>query len=131
MRKLANLLLAAALSTLTMDVAAASLATQTTSDSGVIVKVTPKALDGNGQDFEVMLETHTSELDDDLARSATLTVDGGTPRAPIEWRGDPPGGHHRQGILRFKGAMSTPNSVELRIVRAGESAPRVFRWRLQ
>ncbi|HEX7327921.1 MAG TPA: hypothetical protein VF428_05220 [Casimicrobiaceae bacterium] len=131
MRKRANVLLAVALSTLAAGAAAASFATQTTSDSGVIVKVTPKALDGNGQDFEVVLETHASELDDDLARSATLTVDGGTPQAPIEWRGDPPGGHHRQGILRFKGTTPTPASIELRIVRAGESAPRVFHWRLR
>lgn len=131
MRKLATLLLAVASSALAAVTAASSFATQTTTVSGVIVKVTPIALDRDRRDFDVVLETQASELDDDLARSAALTADGGNPQAPIEWRGDPPGGHHRQGILRFKGTTPTPASIELRIVRAGESAPRVFHWRLR
>jgi len=39
-----------------------------------------------------------------------------------------PGGHHRKGMLRFKPTTASPASVELRLQRPAESAPRVFRW---
>ncbi len=58
-------------------------------------------------------------------------IDGGKRHAPVAWDGAGPGGHHREGVLRFKPASPRPQAVELRITRPGESAPRSFRWVLQ
>ena len=48
---------------------------------------------------------------------------------PID--GDPPGGHHRKGVLRFAPIAPVPDAVELRLQRPGESAPRSFTWTLK
>lgn len=50
---------------------------------------------------------------------------------PVAWDGAAPGGHHREGILRFKPVTPQPAAIELRITRSGETSPRSFRWRLQ
>jgi hypothetical protein len=112
--------------------AAGDLPPQTSSQSGVTVKVTPRSLSGAAWEFDMAFDTHSQDLKDDLLKSAVLVVDGGTPFSPTGWQGDHPGGHHRKGMLRFKApAASTPGNVELRLSRAGESAPRVFRWQLR
>lgn len=110
---------------------AAKLDPQTSSQSGVTVKVAPQTLAGGEWEFSVVLDTHSQDLSDDLLKTATLALDGGSPIAPLAWQGDPAGGHHRKGVLRFKIAASSPASVELRLQRPGEAAPRVFRWQLR
>jgi hypothetical protein len=60
-----------------------------------------------------------------------LVPDAGAPIAPAAWQGDPAGGHHRKGVLRFDVITPPPARVELRIHRVGEPAPRVFRWELR
>ncbi len=112
--------------------AAGKLAPQTSSQSGVTVKVTPRSLAGAEWEFEVVFDTHSQELNDDPLKAAVLVADGSAPSSPTGWQGDVPGGHHRQGVLRFKApAAAAPAKVELRLNRAGESAPRVFRWQLR
>ena len=49
----------------------------------------------------------------------------------LAWQGDPPGGHHRRGVLRFKALAPAPAALELRLQRAGEPSPRVFRWQVK
>lgn len=104
---------------------------QKSSEQGVTVTVTPRNLsrDATTWDFEVQLETHTQALSDDLVKSSTLVADGQR-IAPLTWDGTPPGGHHREGILRFKPISPQPQSVELQIRRPGETSPRRFRWRI-
>ena len=51
--------------------------------------------------------------------------------APAVWEGDPPGGHHRKGVLKFDAVNPRPQDIELRITRAGEPKPRSFRWQLK
>ena len=111
--------------------AAGKLAPQTSSQSGVTVKVTPRSFAGAEWEFEVVFDTHSQELSDDPQKAAVLVADGGAPSAPTGWQGDAPGGHHRKGVLRFKPAAASPASVELRLQRPGETAPRVFRWQLR
>lgn len=112
--------------------ATANLLAQTSSQSGVTVKVTPRSLAGEAWEFEVVFDTHSGDLKDDLLKAAALIADGSAPSSPTGWHGDGPGGHHRQGVLRFKApAAAAPAKVELRLNRAGESAPRVFRWQLR
>ncbi|MEX0745157.1 MAG: hypothetical protein WD118_06105 [Phycisphaeraceae bacterium] len=113
--------------------AAAELETRTSSAAGVIVKVTPKdvAPDAAAWVFAVVLDTHSRDLSDDLVKSAVLLDARGARHAPIAWEGAPPGGHHREGVLRFKGLGPAPGAFELQIRRPGEGAARVFRWNLK
>lgn len=111
--------------------AAGNLAPQSSSQSGVTVKVTPRNLAGAAWEFEVVFDTHSQELKDDLLKAAVLIADGSAPSSPTGWQGDGPGGHHRKGVLRFKPAAASPARVELRLLRPAETAPRVFRWQLR
>lgn len=81
-------------------------------------------------DIEVILETHTKTLNDDLAKAAVLVADG-TQYLPLRWEGAPPGGHHRKGKLRFKAISPQPRAMELQIRLAGDPAPRSFKWLLK
>ena len=81
-------------------------------------------------DFEVVLETHTKALNDDLAKSSVLIADE-KQYLPLGWKGAPPGGHHRKGVLRFKAIAPQPAAVELQIRLAGDPSPRSFKWLLK
>ncbi|MFZ3141786.1 hypothetical protein [Polaromonas sp.] len=107
-------------------------ATQSSSEQGVTIKVTAKSigLPGHQWEFAVVLDTHSADLSDDLSQSATLTTGDGRTFKPAGWRGAPPGGHHREGVLAFDVPAPQPGAIELRIDRPGESAPRTFRWQL-
>lgn len=109
------------------------LAQQKDVANGVTVAVTPEgfAPDARSWNFAVVFDTHTQDLADDLMSSALLRDAKGTEFKPVAWDGPPPGGHHRQGLLRFAPIVPQPDSVELRIKRQGEDAPRVFRWQLK
>ena len=107
-------------------------ATRTSSDQGVTVKVTPKSIGslGNRWEFNIVLETHSADLSDDLTQSATLTTNDGRTFKPTAWVGAGPTGHHREGVLAFEVPPPRPAVVELKIARPGESSPRTFRWQL-
>jgi hypothetical protein len=127
------ILFGAGLVTTVGSAAGQALAPQTNSEGGVSVKVTPRNISRNSAswDFEVALNTHTGDLSQDLAQSSALIDAQGKPHAPIAWEGDPPGGHHRRGILRFKPLAAQPQTLELRINGVGGVETRVFRWQLR
>lgn len=110
--------------------AAGALPTQSISANGVTVKATPRGLAGPVWEFELVFDTHTQDLSDEPAKSASLHA-GGETAAPLAWQGDAPGGHHRKGVLRFKAISPLPAGLELRLQRPGESSPRMFRWQLR
>lgn len=109
--------------------AAQNLPTLLAGGSGVTVKATPRALQGGSWEFEIAFDTHSQDLTDDLMKTASL-IAGGKAHAPAGWKGDPPGGHHRKGVLRFDAIEAGVKEIELRIARPGESKPRSFRWQL-
>ena len=113
--------------------AAAELTTQKSTDRGVTVDVTPQNLSAGAVnwDFKVVLDTHAGELNDDLVKTAALLDDKGRRHVPVQWEGAGPGGHHREGVLKFKPVSPAPAAIELQIRRAGEADPRSFRWKLQ
>ncbi len=129
---LAALLLAASPLAATAPAAGAAPATQSSVDGGVTVKVTPKAIGAAGSrwEFSIVLDTHSADLNDDLARSASLTTDDGRTLKPSSWVETVPGSHHREGVLAFDVPAPRPASIELRIVRPGEAAARTFKWQL-
>jgi hypothetical protein len=103
-------------------------AAQSSAERGVTVRVTPKAVGPAKEwEFAVVLDTHSAELNDDLVNTAVLLADGNELR-PLSWAGAGPGGHHREGVLKFPAPSAAPQAVELRIQRAGETAARLFRW---
>jgi len=84
--------------------ASAELATQKSSERGVTVAVTPQELFSNARtwDFKIALDTHSEDLSDDLLKTAVLLDGTGTQHVPVAWDGTAPGGHHCEGVLRFK-----------------------------
>ncbi|MDO8457302.1 MAG: hypothetical protein Q7T07_10370 [Burkholderiaceae bacterium] len=105
---------------------------QSSTEQEVTVKVTPKSIGSpdNRWEFAIVLDTHSADLTDDLTQSATLTTNDGRTLKPVSWVGAAPGGHHREGVLAFEVPAPRPTTIELRIERPGESAPRTFRWQL-
>jgi len=110
--------------------AASTLPTQSTAQAGVAVEATPRKIEGGTWEFAVAFNTHMGSLADDPAKEAVLVADGKATYQAIAWQGDPPGGHHRRGVLRFKPLSPEPKAIELKIQRPNEPAPRVFRWLL-
>lgn len=113
--------------------AAGNLETRSSSAAGVTVKVTPAQVAPAAPtwEFEIVLDTHSGDLSDDLVRNSVLIGSSGARHAPLAWDGAGPGGHHRKGVLRFKALQPVPQAIELQIQRPGESAPRNFRWTLK
>jgi hypothetical protein len=90
-------------------------------DSGDIeVQITPLRLDPTGATFLVALDTHTVDLAVDLVASSTLSVDG-TDWPADRWDGAAPGGHHREGELRFSAASPLQGRAELTITGLPET----------
>lgn len=112
---------------------AADLALQSSEDGGVTIAVKPLEVSAKATtwSFQVTLSTHSQDLSDDLARTAFIVDRAGKRNlVPTAWEGDTPGGHHRKGVLSFKALTPLPKAIELRVQRAGEKAPRMFRWDL-
>ena len=114
------------------SIAAPPLEARTSDADGVQVVVTPNSLDpaANSWDFEVVLDTHTQPLNDNIVRASELIADGRS-QAPLDWQGDPPGGHHRKGTLIYPRPAELPKVMEIRINGIGGGAARTFRWELQ
>lgn len=131
--RIARILAFIAAASLAAAASASELESRTSSAAGVTVTVTPKSVAPAAAtwEFGVVLDTHSQALDDDLVKSAVLVDSLGVRHAPLAWEGAAPGGHHRQGVLRFKGLAALPDAIELQIARPGEQAPRVFRWKLK
>ncbi len=105
----------------------AGLSPRTVDAGGVQVRIEPIAIDETGATFLVALDTHQGDLGVDLARAARLEV-GGERWDEASWEGDPPGGHHRQGTLRFE-PMGSP-SGRVRLAIQGLPEPVVVTWDL-
>lgn len=122
-----------ALALLAAGTLAAELDFQRSSAGGVTVAVTPQNLAASAKswDFKVVLDTHSGDLNDDLVKTATLLDDKGERYVPVQWEGAGPGGHHREGTLKFNPIAPAPSAIELRVQRPGETAARSFRWQLK
>lgn len=96
----------------------------------VTVEVKPLEFSPSAQEwtFEITLDTHSVELDDDMAAGAFLVDDKGKEYQAVAWEGDPPGGHHRKGILKFQ-PLSLSNVIQLKLREVG-GVVRIFEWRL-
>ena len=112
---------------------AADLAKQSSESDGVTIEVKPVDVSAKATtwSFQVSLSTHSQDLSDDLVRTAYIVNRADKKQiTPVAWKGDAPGGHHRNGVLSFKALTPLPKAIELRVQRASEKAPRIFRWDL-
>ena len=111
---------------------AAVLVARTSDAGGVRVVVTPKPVDPSATvwEFEVVMDSHSVTLGADLAQATVLMDNNGRRYIALAWQGDPPGGHHRKGTLRFPLPAGKPKAVELQITGVGGPDKRIFRWEL-
>lgn len=107
--------------------APSGLVEQTRPAGDVEVTARPERLDSDGASITITLDTHTTELDQDLASSVRLEVDG-TPWPTRGWDGDPPSGHHRSGTLGFDAAGPAIGTATLTIDGFDEAV--TFTWQL-
>ena len=124
---LAGLALLAACGSSSPAARLSGLAARTISAGAVEVSLQPLRLDTSGAVFAVNLDTHSADLTVDIAAAARLAVDG-TDWGAATWTGDPPGGHHRQGELRFR--SGGPARGQVRMTISGLPGPVVATWSL-
>ena len=107
--------------------ARATLATRTAEAGAVSVKMTPVRIDASGAEIKVLLDTHSVDLGLDVAAGSRLAV-GGKDWGAATWSGAGPGGHHREGVLRFRASGPAAGRAELSI--AGLPEPVTAAWDL-
>ena len=105
------------------------LAARTVQAGSVQVAIEPLQLDQRGAAFQITLTTHSGRLDVDLAGQARLQVDG-VAWGGASWSSSPPGGHHRQGTLRFTPATKPGPSRTASLRISGLPAPVEATWQL-
>ena len=112
---------------------------QINSEGLVTVKVSPRDLSQSATnwDFEIVLDTHSQNLDQDLVNASILIDDEGNQFIPVMWEAasagetEAPQEHHRQGILKFKPISPKPSFIELKILNIGDIDERIFKWELK
>lgn len=106
-------------------------ATKENEGGNVTVSVTPIRLTpGFPASFDVIFETHSVDLSFDVNSIATLTDLRGVAYVP-HWEGSPPGGHHRQGTLRFTPDLPRPGTITLTLSDIAGVAKRTFTWEVK
>ena len=104
--------------------------TKTDDQASVNVVVTPLDLSQQSSEwkFDVGMNTHSVELDQDMTKSAVLVDEQGKEYASIKWDG-PVGGHHREGTLSFAPITPYPQHLTMKIKGVG-GVDRSFSWTL-
>ncbi|OGN00139.1 MAG: hypothetical protein A3B91_01855 [Candidatus Yanofskybacteria bacterium RIFCSPHIGHO2_02_FULL_41_29] len=104
------------------------LESQSNNEGAVSITVTPKLSEWI-LEFEVVMNTHSIELSEDMTKISVLIVNEKEYK-PISWEGAGPGGHHREGVLRFKSIVLGPEKLILKIKNIGGVSERLFQWQL-
>ncbi len=107
-----------------------SLPTRDNNEGQVRVSVTPENLSKTTDTwrFAVQLNTHVAPLTQDLKAVSSISDGKSAEGKPVAWEGDPPGGHHRKGVLVFKALSPAPDSITVEIREIGGIANRTFTW---
>lgn len=109
---------------------------QRTDDQGAVeVSVVPLSATTDELKFEISLNTHTVELNVDLAQVSTLRTEQGASIAASNWDG-PLGGHHVTGVLTFpvqnQGVPFLTGAKQITLtIREIDAPERVFSWDLE
>ena len=110
---------------------AQGLEPKTDEQASVTVTVTPVDISPESKEwsFDVIMNTHSVELDQDLIQTATLVDDTDREHKPLNWEGSV-GGHHREGILIFTPIKPLSQTLKLKISGIGE-VERNFTWQIR
>lgn len=105
--------------------------TQTKEGGNVTVIVTLQEL-GTGKPaiFQIVFDTHSVNLDSDVAQASALRDDQGNTYGTPTWKGDPPGGHHRKGMLSFPTPLKQVRAISLILKDIAGVKERTFVWKL-
>lgn len=101
-----------------------SFQTLISNENNVEFQVTPLSMN----EFQIVMDTHSVDLDFDLTEISTLYDDAGNASKPVKWDGSEPGGHHRSGILKFSAINNKAKSIKLVVM---DSTRREFNWNLK
>jgi hypothetical protein len=117
---------------LNLAVEADAYDTKSNRQNSVRVDVRPIQLHpGKPAKFEVRMNTHSGDLGQDIVAVSTLKDDQGREYRPTNWRGSPPGGHHRKGVLEFPVLDGTPASITLVIRQVADVPERIYEWTVE
>ena len=106
--------------------------TQSNDAGEVTVQVTPVTLLYDKPiEFEIVMNTHSVELDADMLQGVILRDDAGNEFKPQAWDGPGAGGHHRAGKLTFGNLPASVRSVTLVLKNIAKVPERVFTWKLE
>ncbi|MBI2656117.1 hypothetical protein HYX03_00070 [Candidatus Woesearchaeota archaeon] len=106
------------------DTKQSAFQTLVSNENNVEFQVTPIS----PSEFQIAIDTHSVELDFDLAGVSALYDDFGNTYKPLKWEGSAPGGHHRNGILKFSEINKNTKSIKLVI---NDGTEREFRWNIK
>jgi hypothetical protein len=113
------------------------LDTQTDAQGAVTVGITPLNINSTDEtlDFEVQMNTHSVELDMNLATLATLTTDTGIEVKAVSWDA-PSGGHHASGKLTFPASvngirLNRQNRSLTLTIQDVDTPERTFKWEIK
>lgn len=113
------------------------LLSERTDNQGKVTVVVKPELWISGSDFlifEISLDTHSIDLNFDLATISMLTTDNGLIIQAYHWDA-PPGGHHVNGKLSFPAQVDGKYYLEevnklVLTIKDLDAAERVFTWEL-
>jgi len=78
----------------------------------------------------VTMDAQNGGLGEDMEQVAVILGTDGNEVGPTAWKGDGPGGLHRQGVLKFDPRKPMPKSITLKIRGVGGIGERSFSWML-
>jgi len=111
---------------------APTTAKQSVSGGGVTVDVTFLKDRADAAAFQVVLDTHSGNLDGYRFEEIARLRDGrGGEVAPAAVEGAKGSGHHREATVRFVWPEPKPKALELLVKGVAGVPERVFRWSLQ
>ena len=111
---------------------APTTAKQSVSGGGVTVDVTFLMERGEVPTFQVVLDTHSGNLDGYRFEEIARLRDGrGGEVAPAAVEGAKGSGHHREATVRFTWPDPRPAGLELLVKGVAGVPERLFRWSLQ
>lgn len=112
-------------------------ATRVDEQGAIVIEITPlnPSPSTDTLEFDVVMNTHSIDLNMDLATLSTLTTDTGIALPATIWDA-PRGGHHVEGKLIFpskkdgNSILEGASRLELTIINV-EAPSRVFEWELK
>jgi hypothetical protein len=105
---------------------------QSVQGGGVTVAVTLLGERSDAPAFQVVLDTHSVNLDAyRLEEIVRLRNGQGSEVAPAAVEGAKGSGHHREATVRFTWPQPRPNAVELVVKGVAGVPERVFQWPIQ